>query len=35
MYVGPSERLRGALETLETAGVLSYLCWGTLTVYSP
>jgi hypothetical protein len=35
MYVGPSERLRGALETLETAGVLSYLRWGTLTVYSP
>jgi len=35
MYIGLSRNLRGALETLETAGVLSFLRWGTLTVYSP
>jgi hypothetical protein len=35
LYVGPSERLRAALETLEPFDVLSRCCWGTLTVFKP
>jgi hypothetical protein len=33
MYVGPSERLRAALETLEPFDVLARCRWGTLTLF--
>ncbi len=35
LYTGASDRLRSALETLETAGVMRFLRWGTLSVFSP
>jgi DNA-binding transcriptional regulator PaaX len=35
MYVGPSERLRGILESLEPFGVVPFLRWGTLSVFHP